>query len=113
MYLRPLPQGHGLFLPTLGCVLWKGLEVPQQLELSQHDSLSDKIYYLDGFRLANLSIYFLCNMVAIILTNSCGQFKTLVMFFGQGSSNSYPFFHSSISSSFRKHDSNFSMNLST
>jgi len=59
LYLRPLPQGHGLFLPTLGCVLWKGLEVPQQLELSQHDSLSDKISYLDGFRLANLIIYYL------------------------------------------------------
>jgi len=58
LYFRPLPQGHGLFLPTLGCVLWKGLEVPQQLELSQHDSLSDKISYLDGFRVANLSNYY-------------------------------------------------------
>tara|TARA_Y100000589_G_scaffold7062_1_gene6044 strand:- start:157 stop:381 length:225 start_codon:yes stop_codon:yes gene_type:complete len=59
LYLRPLPQGHGLFLPILGCVLWKGLEVPQQLGLLQHDSLSFKIYYLDGFEVAKLSIYYL------------------------------------------------------
>ena len=52
-------------------------------------------------------------MVAIIAANSYYQFKILVIFCGQGSSNSYPFFHSSISSLFRKHDSSFSINLST